>query len=68
METSSGSKGENQLLVKFLKIAGIILMPIKLEELSPFHEFHLTTFSLPVCNSVEFNSTALIFGTHVELG
>jgi hypothetical protein len=31
-------------------------------------EFRFTTSSLPVYNSVKFNSTALIFGTHVELG
>jgi hypothetical protein len=31
-------------------------------------EFRFTTSSLPVYNSVKLNSTALIFGTHVELG
>jgi hypothetical protein len=28
-------------------------------------EFHFTTSSLPVYNSVKFNSTALIFGTMI---
>jgi hypothetical protein len=41
---------------------------IRLFRNSGIPEFHITTSSLPVHNSVKLNSTALIFGTHVEHG
>jgi hypothetical protein len=46
-----------------LKVGGHIVFAF-----SRIPEFRVTTSSIPVYNSVKLNSTALIFGTHVELG
>jgi hypothetical protein len=46
-----------------LKVGGHIVFAF-----SGIPEFQFTTSSLPDNNSVKLNSTALIFGTHVELG
>jgi hypothetical protein len=51
-----------------LKVGGHIAFAFSVILEVGIPEFRSTTSSLPVFNSVKFNSTALIFGTHVELG
>jgi hypothetical protein len=56
-----------EILYKFNIITFFISTPLKVGGHIAL-AFQFTTSSLPVYNSVKLNSTALIFGTHLELG